>query len=221
MTSSDITALTAIGLNNLAHADAAGVSSRNADLAVLARRIYRIGGAQLRFVRSEAPAADTQAPAIWLWLEWAGVPLLAGISPAWAAAALQTVGVALEQLAENSLDLLCQTHLAPQLPAGLIVRQAAISRTHLQAPPRNLAPIGCWSGVHHDTGEATGHTVHVEAGPQFALRAFLQLFDPFVCATLASPLARMPIGLPLVAARWQVAANDLQDLAVGDVLVLG
>jgi len=44
---------------------------------------------------------------------------------------------------------------------------------------------------------------------------------PLATQQLPAPLAAVPIALPLVAARWQVRANELQDLAVGDVLVLG
>ena len=39
-------------------------------------------------------------------------------------------------------------------------------------------------------------------------------------ARLPSPLGALPISMPLVAARWQVEAHDLLDLAVGDVLIL-
>lgn len=161
-------------------------------------------------------------PAVWLWLEWAGVPLLAGVSPAWADALARTLaGAAVDQLGDASLDLLCQLKLASRLPAGLTLRQAARSRQALDDGPDGLDCLGVWAARHLDTGEPSGHAVQVWAGEGFALQALLGAFVPLSVARQPSPLAAMPLALPLVAARWQVAADQLLDLAVGDVLILG
>jgi hypothetical protein len=154
------------------------------------------------------------------------VPLLAGGSAAWAGALAQAEGVALAQLGPETLDLLCQLRLAPRLPTGLTLRQAAFERLALAAEAAEaaegpgLALAGQWVGRHLATGEASGHALQLWAPPGFALQALLQTLEPLVSDTLASPLAQLPIALPLVAARWQLPAAELIDLAVGDVLVL-
>jgi hypothetical protein len=161
-------------------------------------------------------------PAAWLWLEWAGVPLLAGVSPAWAdALSLTLAGAAIDQLGDASLDLVGQLKLAPRLPAGLTLRQAARTRQGLDDGPDGLDSLGVWVARHVDTGEPSGHAVQLWAGSGFALQALLGAFVPLSTARQPSPLADLPLALPLVAARWHVAADQLLDLAVGDVLILG
>jgi hypothetical protein len=237
----------ALGLADLAALDAGEAARRNADLAYLARRVFRLGGVAVRFIADTAPnaeAAPTAAGAgagggpaatagaaglveaaddvaVWLWLEWAGAPLLAGLSAAWAAALAQGAGVGLEQLSDETLDLLWQLRLSARLPAGLVLRQAAFRREALTDLPAGLAFTGRWTGLHQATGEASGHGVQLWAGPGFPLQALHRAFEPFVSEVLPSPLAQLPIALPLVAARWSVDAAELQDLAVGDVLLLG
>lgn len=220
-----------IGLADLAMLDAAEVARHNAGLAFLARRVFTLGGLPVRFERLVDTDVDDPAepPALWLALALAGVPLLAGVSAAWAGALAQAEGVALAQLSPETLDLLCQLRLAPRLPTGLTLRQAAFERRALAAEAAEtaeaaerpgLALAGHWAGRHLATGEASGHALQLWTPTGFALQALLQTLEPFVSGTLASPLAQLPIALPLVAARWQLPAAELIDLAVGDVLVL-
>ena len=225
-----------VGWDDLPALDAATVARRNADLALLGRRVFTVGGVPVLFqheAQDGAPdrtaagqPADTGSavwePSVWLWLEWAGVPVLAGVSAAWAGAVAQTLaGLGLDQLGEPSLDLLCQLKLAPRLPQGLTLRQAALSREALQGLPAGLHSLGAWVGRHQATQEPCAHGVRLWAGAGFALQAFLRAFEPLASRQLPSPLAAMPIALPLVAARWQLPADELHDLAVGDVLILG
>jgi len=218
-----------VGWSDLPALEAAAVALRNADLALLGRRVFTVGGVPVRFEQAPHGAPVGQEvqtpvwePAVWLWLEWSGAPLLAGVSPAWAGAVAQALaGLGLDQVGGQSLDLLCQFKLAPKLPAGLTLRQAALSRQALHDAPTDLARLGAWMGRHPATQEPSAHAVELWAGPGFALQALLRAFVPLATQQLPAPLAAMPIALPLVAARWQVRAHELQDLAVGDVLVLG
>lgn len=223
-----------LGWDDLPALDAAAVALRNADLAQLGRRVFALGGVAVRFHQAALPPQGAaraegglndpaaQEPAVWLWLEWAGVPLLAGVSEAWAGAVAQSLaGLGLDALGEPGLDLLCQLQLAPRLPAGLILRQAARSRGHLEGVPGGLTFLGCWAGLHHASGEPSEHTVQLWAPPGLAVQALLAAFVPLARETLPSPLAGVPIALPLVAARWPMDAVVLQDLSVGDVLILG
>lgn len=169
---------------------------------------------------SQPAVQPTVEPAVWLWLEWAGAPMLAGLSAAWAGAATQAAGVGLEQLSDETLDLLAHLRLSARLPAGLVLRQAAFRREALADLPKGLVPIGGWTGRHLSTDEASGHAVRLWAEPGFPVQSLLRAFEPFVSEVLPSPLAQLPIALPLVAARWSVDAGELRDLAVGDVLLI-
>lgn len=221
-----------LGWDDLTALEAASVALRNADLAMLGRRVFTVGGVPVQFqhealapqgVAGSAPSEPSASePAVWLWLEWSGTPLLAGVSAAWAGAVAQTLaGQALDQLGEPGLDLLCQLQLAPRLPAGLTLRQAALTREALHGLPTGLQCLGAWVGRHQATHEPSAHVAQLWTGPGFPLQVFLGAFKPLAHEQLPSPLAALPIALPLVAARWRVDADELQDLAVGDVLILG
>lgn len=217
-----------VGWDDLPALESAAVALRNADLALLGRRVFTVGGVPVQFqhealaAQGAAGAQSASEPAVWLWLEWSGAPLLAGVSAAWAAAVTQTLaGQALDQLGEPGLDLLCQLQLAPLLPAGLTLRQAALTREALHDLPSGLQCLGAWVGRHQATHEPSTHVAQLWAGLGFPLQAFVSAFKPLAREQLPSPLAALPIALPLVAARWRVDVDELQDLAVGDVLILG
>lgn len=204
--------------------DAREVALRNADLARLGRAVFSVGGVPLRFERVplEPQAAPARAAGTWLWLSWSGLPLLAAISPALSDAVTQSMAdVAVDQLGDSGLSLFAQLMLAPHLPAGLTLRQAARTREAMVELPQGLEPLGLWQGRHLDAGEPSGHEVVLWAGPDFPISALLGAVARLASATSASPLSDFPIDLPLVAARWSVDAEVLQDLAVGDVLMLG
>lgn len=214
---------TAIGLQDLIAFEGAEVDRLNADLAFLDRRIFQLGGLELRFVRLDdgAPTAETAAPpAAWLWLERAGVPLLAGFSAAWAGAWTQDAGMGLDQLSEEALNLLAQLTLSPRLPAGLTLRAAALERDAMTDLPPGLGAVGRWSGRDAATGEPSGHEIQVWGGAGCTPQALYATVAPLTHRVLPPPLAQVPVPLPLVAARWSVDADQLHDLAVGDVLLL-
>ena len=217
-----------IGLDDLPAIDAAQAGQINVDLACLARCVFDIGGAKVRFVGQlpsppgslQGSSAAADEPAAWLWLEWAGVPMLAGFSAAWAGAATQALGVGLDQLSDEALDLLAQWQLSPRLPKGLVLRQAALSRSALRGVPEGLGWVRQWSGLHEATAEPCGHSVQLWAAPGLPLHALHQVLAPLAIATVPTALAHLPITLPLVAARWSVDAAVLRDLSIGDVLLL-
>lgn len=195
----------------------------NASLAHLARQVFAVGGVPVQF--RWAPMTDPDLPAghdTWLWLDWSGMPLLVAASPALSnAVSLALADVSVDQLGEPGLDVLGQLMLAPRLPAGLSLHQAAPSRSALLGVPQGLEPLGVWQGWHGTSGEPSGHRLALWAEPAFPLAALLTAMASLATSRRPSPLASMPIALPLVAARWQVDAGQLHDLAVGDVLMLG
>lgn len=204
--------------------DAREVAHRNADLALLSRLVFAVGGAPVRFAWSSCTESDlaSSRSAAWLWLTWSGMPLLVAVSPALADAVGQSVAdLGMDQLGDSGIDLFAQLMLAPHLPAGLTLRQAALEREHLAELPQGLELLGVWQGRHRDSGESSGHRLWLWAEPGFPLAALLGAVAGLAAQRLPSALASLPVTLPLVAARWQVEADQLLDLAVGDVLILG
>jgi hypothetical protein len=204
--------------------DAREVELRNADLGRLGPLVFSVAGVPLRFERAPDTAHQTAPPpaGTWLWLSWAGLPLLAAVSPAFSDAVTQSMAdVALDQLGESGLNLFAQLMLAPRLPTGLTLRQATRTREALQEMPQGLELLGRWQGRHLNSGEPSWHQVSLWGAADFPLGALLDALAHLAFSRRASPLARFPIALPLVAARWSVDAEVLQDLAVGDVLMLG
>lgn len=200
------------------------VALRNADLALLGRAVFSVGGAPIRFQRTPGvAAASLRSPAAaWLWLSWSGQPLLAAASAPLAEAVAQSVADAgLEQLGPSGIELFAQLMLAPLLPDGLTLRQAALSREAMSEMPALREPLGTWQGRHLESGEPSGHWLALWAGPQFPLAALLGAVAGLASSRLAPALAALPVAMPLVAARWSVEADQLLDLAVGDVLMLG
>ncbi len=212
--------------SDLPSLDARQVNLNNADLALFSRRVFSVAGVPVRFQRT-APAHDQttgsgSAAGVWLWLSWAGQPLLLQASPAFADAVTQSlVQLGVDELGDSGIDLFAQLMLAPQLPAGLSLRRAALTRDGLEGPPSALDPLGIWEARHLETGERSGHQLCLWAGPECPVTALLATFASLASTQLESPLSALPIALPLVAARWSVDVQQLRDLAVGDVLLLG
>ena len=211
-----------VGWDDLPTLNAQEVALRNANLMQLAPWVFAVAGVPVRFAWAPFAEQDAAAASAWLWLSWSGLPVVAAVSPGLADAVAQSVAeVAVDQLGESGIDLFAQLMLAPRLPAGLTLRQAALSREGLPAVPQWLEPLGTWRGHHPGSGEPSGHGVSLWAGPGFPLAAMLGSVASLASSRRRSPLAALPIALPLIAARWCVDADQLQDLAVGDVLVVG
>lgn len=218
-----------VALEELPELDGREVARCNADLAQFGRRVFSVAGAPVLFhrasenevSRSELDTELARPGSAWLWLEWSGVPLLAVVSPALAEAVAQMVAdTGVDQLGPSGMELFGQLMLAPRLPEGLMLRQIGLSRMALGEMPSTPELLGTWWGRHRGTGEPSGHRITVFAAADFPLVALLTVVAGMASAILPSPLAGLPIPMPLVAARWSVDALQLIDLAVGDVLIL-
>ena len=120
-----------IGMAALPELDGREVKLCNADLAQLSRLVFTLGGIPLRFERGQGVRNDEAAlsPAVWLRLDWSGLPLMVGASSALAEAVAQAVAnVGLDQLGESGFDLFAQLMLSPLLPAGMVLCQGALAR---------------------------------------------------------------------------------------------
>lgn len=215
---------TPITRDDLPGLDGREVALRNADLALLGRAVFSVGGAPVGFQRvpGAVSVSPSGQPAVWFRLTWSGLPLLVAASTALADAVAQSLAdVGVDQLGASGLELLSQLMLAPLLPAGLTLREAACSREALTEMPEVTEPLGTWQGRHLDSGEPSGHWLALWAEPRFPLAALLGAVAGLASSHRPHALAALPIALPLVAARWSVDADQLLDLAVGDVLILG
>lgn len=200
--------------HDLAALDAFAVTRRNRDLQAMARRIYGLGGQRLRFAVSEQapPQGGLQAQ-----ISWQGHSLWVALDRAWSAALLSR-WPGQQLAAPQVLELMALTRVAPALPQGVGLERLWQAAPGEAAPPAPLA--GVWTGQLADTGEPSGHALALWAAPELPVYAFFQAFDAWLVELAPTPLAGLPIDLPLVAARWQAPAADLQDLAAGDVLMI-
>ena len=211
-----------IGLDALPALDGADIASRNADLLALGRAVFDIAGVPVLFSRQAIAAEGGVPPEVWLVLEWGGEPCVVGVSAALAGVITQLlVDQTPAQLGEPGLNFLGHARLAPLLPAGLTLRQVALLRDGLSESPIAPVCLGRWAGRHLATGEPSGHELEIWAAEGFALASLVRGLARLANTHLASPLATLPIALPLVAAKWHAPAGIITDLAVGDVLFLG
>lgn len=222
MASAEYSTIDTVGLEALPALDRADVASRNADLLALGRAVFDIDGVPVVFSRQAIAAQGGARPGVWLLLEWGGEPCVVGVSAALAGVMTQLlVDQTPAQLGEAGLDLLGHARLAPLLPAGLNLRQLALSRNGLSEYSSAPDCQGVWVGFHLAAGEPSGHELEIWAAPGFALASMVRKLAQLANTQLPSPLATLPIALPLVAAQWHAPACIITDLAVGDVLFLG
>jgi hypothetical protein len=161
---------------------------------------------------------------VWWHVQWGGQPLVLHLNDGLASALARALGFDLADLSDEALDLLGHWRGGNGLPPGLAWVQAARDPTRLsRLMPGDVpqgAPLRHWTAVHAGSGEPCGFEVCMHAPPGFALQRFYAAFESQVVARDPSTLGQLPWPLPLVAARWNVDAELLHDLSVGDVLLL-
>ncbi len=211
----------ALTLDDLLALEARSVCERNIDLMHMGRREYGLGGLALRFERLELASTTQKHGGIWLALLHAGLPVHVGVSRSWADSLVRTLGLTLDELSWDKLELLCLTRLLPVFPPSVQFQAAAYARTELPQQPDDFVNRGTWVGLHSATGEMSGHDWQIMASEAFPVYAFIASFDAYLKHPPAARLARLPLPIPLVAARWMIDAGDLVGLEVGDVLLIG
>ena len=176
------------------------VARHNREIAHLARRVYAIGGTNYRFVRSQA-----KVDAIGLEME-GGFTI--GLSSGLLNLVLAPQHVTTEELSSDWLDFLVRAQLASFLPPSLTVRKI-VSCPQFEH---------IYSAKSFDTGQDVDFAVGISGHPDPL--AVLSLMDFVVVGMAASPLANFPVSLPLMASAFDVPAQQLLDLQVGDVLLI-
>ena len=128
--------------------------------------------------------------------------------------------IALADTNVDILTLLIRLKILPNLPHGLeFVDLAMMPTGALEAPFNALPEQVSLNAVHAQTTEPLGWSVTVYAMPQTTLKAFFKCFEFLVVQTMPSPLLNAQIPMPIVAARTAIPADQLNDLAVGDVVI--
>jgi hypothetical protein len=213
--------LSTLELSELPEVPVHEVAWSNADLQFFARRVYRFAGLQVRFGRQgEASAVAPSAKSgVWMALAFAGQELVLQCSQACAQTVLQAQGWSLEGLSPEALQLMGQTRLAPVLPDGVVLRSLSFASNAMLSP--GLVPMGTWAARHASTQEPSEISMRVWAPPGFAFYAFAKAWDAWLLGHEKPRFAALPWTLPLVCARWSTDAADIEDLAVGDVLLIG
>jgi len=197
-----------------------GSAKNNAIQAWCSRRLFSVGGIELQV----EPVADVKSPvpaSIWMQLDFAGAACVIALSKAWTSALIQNDGWTLDSLDDLSLEMWCRVRWVPLFPPGLSLIQAGFNRESLGAIPLESMSQSTWCGRHASSRESSGHIIDLWTPEDFPVTALAELVGTRAKTILPSPLAKLPITLPLVAANWCVDAEDLIDLAVGDLLLVG
>lgn len=165
------------------------------------------------------PQAANQT-ALQVALRFNGQALVLGLSESLVNALLAEQQIALTEANVDILQLLIRLKVLPHLPQGLEFVDIAIAPANtLEASFATLPEQVSLSAVHTQTAEPMGWGVTVHAMPQLTLKTFLKCFEFLVIQTIPSPLLTAQIPMPIIAARTAIPADQLNDLAVGDVVI--
>ena len=160
------------------------------------------------------------SPALQVALRFNGQALVLGLSESLVNALLAEQQIVLSDANVDILNLLIRLKILPNLPQGLEFVNVAITQTStLEAPFDGLPEQVSLSAVHAQTAEPLGWIVTVSAMPQTTLKTFLKCFEFLAIEAIPSPLLSAQIQMPIVAARTAIPADQLTDLAVGDVVI--
>ena len=153
-------------------------------------------------------------------LRFNGQSIVLGLSESLVNALLAEQQIALADTNVDILHLLIRLKILPNLPQGLEFVDLAMTPTGaLEAPFDALPEQVSLNAVHAQTSEPLGWGMTIYAMPQTTLKAFLKCFEFLVVDSMPSPLLTAQIPMPIIAARTTLPADQLHDLAVGDVVI--
>jgi hypothetical protein len=118
------------------------------------------------------------------------------------------------------LNLLARLKAIPRLPQGVQFKGLALDANQLeqafQVLPKQVTLRGATQ-----SGELLNWDIAIYALPQTSLGAFLKGFEFMVAQMIPSPLLKAKVPMPIVAAKTAIPAEQLRDIAVGDVILFG
>jgi hypothetical protein len=208
---------TPLTLDNLEAVTAKYAALQNAVLAAIGGRLYHIAEQQLIWGLSK----DGDDEALKVALQFNGQNIMLGLSQSLVDALLQQEGVSLSDINIDVLNLLVRLKAVPKLPQGVQYKGLSLGRINtleqaFKSLPKQVTLCGATQ-----SGELLNWNIAIYAMPQTSLGAFLKGFDFLVAQTMLSPLLKAKVPMPIVAARTAIPAEQLRDIAVGDVILFG
>jgi len=207
---------TPLTLNDLEAVTAKDAALQNAVLAAIGGRLYQIAGQQLILGLSKEGSGE----ALKLAVQFNGQNIVLGLSQSLVNALLQGEGVSLSDVNVDVLNLLVRLKAIPHLPQGVQFKGLALDKNQLeqafQVLPKQVTLRGATQ-----SGELLNWDIAIYALPQTSLGAFFKGFEFMVAQMIPSPLLKAKVPMPIVAAKTAIPAEQLRDIAVGDVILFG
>ena len=207
---------TPLTLNDLEVVTAKDAALQNAVLASIGGRLYQIGGQQLILGLSQ----DGSDEALKVAVQFNGQNIVLGFSQSLVNALLQGEGVSLSDVNVDVLNLLVRLKAIPKLPQGVQFKGLALDVNQLEQAFQVLPKQATLRGA-TQLGELLNWDIAIYALPQTSLGAFLKGFEFLVTQVIPSPLLKAKVPMPIVAAKTAIPAEQLRDIAVGDVILFG
>jgi hypothetical protein len=192
----------------LAQYSSAQIAHQRHAINVLCSRVFCIDRADV-FVR---PTAKIAGKMYKLDLRFFGHSIAIWVSTACLDTILDSLSVTIDDLSPDALELLLVSSRS-KLPDN--VQISAISSE--RCPKSALA----FEMISYTSAQKLGWYCALEYADDFPLADFVDSFGGYIKGIMASPLASLPIAIPLIAAQIDLPANELTQLALGDVLLLG
>jgi hypothetical protein len=153
-------------------------------------------------------------------VQFNGQNIVLGLSQSLVNALLQGEGVSLSDVNVDVLNLLVRLKAIPRLPQGVQFKGLTLDANQLeqafQVLPKQVTLLGATQ-----SGELLNWDIAIYALPQTSLGAFLKGFEFMVAQMIPSPLLKAKVPMPIVAAKTAIPAEQLRDIAVGDVILFG
>jgi len=204
-----------LSLSDLRQVSAKDAATQNIVLSAIFGRIYQIAGVAVTF-----DIATPQNDALKVALQFNGQNIVLGLSESVVNALLKGEGASLSECNEDILSLVVRLKLIAKLPKGLEFKGIYLATTALPDSLRVLPCQVALQGRDAQSAEALDWNVAIYALPQTGLGMFLKSFDFLVTKRIPSPLLKARVPMPIVAASTTVPAHQLNDLAVGDVILI-
>ena len=203
-------------LDDLPQLDGSLVERQNQLVALLSPRVYQIMGQELIF-KPSAPAALGNA--VYVGLLFAGQPFVISVSENFANLLLKNEGVMLSQVNKDVLTLLIRVKLLASLPKDIQLKGLALDQYQLDSEFSALPAQLNLQAHLAKSGEVADLQINLYAYNNASQVDFLASFDAWVARHLPSTLRNVPVDLPVVAAKTSIPAEQVQAVAVGDVIL--
>jgi len=205
-------------INNLEAVSAKDAATQNAILAAIGARAYHIAGQE--FILGLSKDGGTEA--LKVALQFNGQNIVLGLSPALVNALLQSESASLADLNEEVLNLLVRLKLIPRLPQGVQFKGLSLVENNALEPAfQALTKQATLRAAIPEGGELLNWDIAIYAMTQTSLGAFLKGFEFLVTKNIPSTLLKAKVPMPIVAAKTAIPAEQLRDIAVGDVILFG